>query len=337
VRAAPDFWLSSGHHLLDRDAAGWLTVTDAFLKAYLARPELVPPDDACAAERGLHAALLADPRRTVASAEIAAIADADARENWQVMIGWRDHLLSHETLEAAYLTIARRSIRFPHIFIDQLVHLILRGMLEDCDDVLVVRAAELLFRPQKVRASDGFLIASDAEKAPASSPHPESPLYLLLGVQTPADVELLTEANAKDYWTRSDRFDMALDLSAGQRGTAALADVMTRWISHLLAVDVAIEPLPRLDGVEFPWYVGLDAEASRIGEMLWNGELLDDTTRHHLVGLYRLTFADPSHMMEKVRGEPVYLLAATTADDVLRMKPQNLIVGLPIHHEEVVH
>jgi hypothetical protein len=42
-------------------------------------------------------------------------------------------------------------------------------------------------------------------------------------------------------------------------------------------------------------------------------------------------------MMEKVRGEPVYLLAATTADDMLRLKPQNLIVGLPLHHEEVVH
>jgi hypothetical protein len=337
VTAARDFWLSSGHHLLDRDAAGWLIVTDEFLKAYLARPELVPPGDACAAERRLHAALLADPRRTVAAAEISAIADADACENWQMMIGWRDHLASHDTLEAAYLAIARRSIRFPHIFIDQLVHLIVRNMLEDCDDAFVVRAAELLFRPQRLRSSDGFLIASDAETAPASGPHPESPLYLLLGVQTPADVELLTDANANDYWPRSDRFDMALDLSVGQRGAAALADVMARWISHLLAVDVTIEPLSRLDGVEFPWYVGLDAEASRIGEMLWNGEPLDDAMRGRLVGLYRLTFADPTHMTERVRGEPVYLLAATTADDVLRLKPQNLIVGLPVHHAEVVH
>ncbi|MDB5518093.1 MAG: hypothetical protein JWQ17_4851 [Tardiphaga sp.] len=337
MTASRDFWVSSGHHLLDRDAAGWLMVTDEFLKAYLARPELVPPNEACAAERRLHAALLADPRRIVTSAEIAAIADADARENWQMMIAWRDHLISHETLEAAYLDIVRRSIRFPHLFIDQLVHLILRNMLEHCEDAFVVRAAELLFRPQKVRASDGFLIASDAETAPASGPHPESPLYLLLGVQTPADVELLDATNAGSYWTRSDLFDMALDLSSGQRGAAALADVMTRWISHLLTVDVAIEPLPRLDGVVFSWYVGLDAEASRIGEMLWNGEPLDDATRSHLVGLYRLTFADPTCMMEKVRGEPVYLLAATTADDMLRLKPQNLIAGLPLHYGEVVH
>ena len=38
-----DFWLSCGHHLLDRDAGGGLVVTDEFLKAYLARPELTPP------------------------------------------------------------------------------------------------------------------------------------------------------------------------------------------------------------------------------------------------------------------------------------------------------
>jgi hypothetical protein len=48
-----DFWLASGHHLLDRDAAGRLVVTDEFLKAYLARPELVPPPEACPAERKL--------------------------------------------------------------------------------------------------------------------------------------------------------------------------------------------------------------------------------------------------------------------------------------------
>ena len=43
-----DFWLSCGHHLLDRDEAGALVVTDEFLKAYLARPELSPPSEACA-------------------------------------------------------------------------------------------------------------------------------------------------------------------------------------------------------------------------------------------------------------------------------------------------
>src|SRR6202011_1654124 len=88
--AMRDFWLSCGHHLLDRDAGGGLVVTDDFLKVYLARPELTPPPEACAVEKTLHATLMTDPRRAVASDEIGAIADADARENWQVLIAFRD-------------------------------------------------------------------------------------------------------------------------------------------------------------------------------------------------------------------------------------------------------
>ncbi|MBM3573685.1 MAG: hypothetical protein FJX52_15195, partial [Alphaproteobacteria bacterium] len=92
-----DFWLSCGHHLLDRDEGGGLLLTDDFLKVYLARPELVPPPEACDAERVLHARLLAEPRRAVAEADVAAIADADARENWQVMLAFRNQLMRHPT------------------------------------------------------------------------------------------------------------------------------------------------------------------------------------------------------------------------------------------------
>ena len=103
-----DFWISSGHHLLDRDEAGHLLVTEAFLKAYLARPELLPPESACEAEMGLHHDLLMHhPRRPVAEQEIAAILDADARENWQFMLTFRDHLLANPSLEAAYIVLAR--------------------------------------------------------------------------------------------------------------------------------------------------------------------------------------------------------------------------------------
>ena len=87
-----DFWLACGHHLTERDPAGRLVVTNELLQAYLARPELAPPQTACVAERTLHAAMLDNPRRPAAASEIAAIADADARENWTLMIAFRDHL-----------------------------------------------------------------------------------------------------------------------------------------------------------------------------------------------------------------------------------------------------
>src|SRR5215472_13981488 len=89
-RAMSDFWLSCGHHLLDRDRNGRLGVTDEFMKLYLARPEVVPPPGACVIERSLQAALLRDPWRAVAADEIDAMAEADARENWRYLIALRD-------------------------------------------------------------------------------------------------------------------------------------------------------------------------------------------------------------------------------------------------------
>jgi hypothetical protein len=334
---ARDFWLACGHHLLDRDAAGKLVVTDEFLKAYLARLELVPPPEACAAERKLHEALLSDPRSFVAPSQVAAIADADARENWEVMIGWRDHLVKHHTLEAAYLDIVRHNIRFPQLLVGQLTQAILRNALDDCDDAFVLRAAEMLFRPQKLAMQEGLVTAIDVETEALKGRQPRSPLVALLGLPVASEVDMLNDATAASYWERSDRFDMALDLTAGQRGLVALGDVIRRWLSHLLAIDVAIEPLTELRDAPLSWYVGLDSEATRIGDAIWNGSDLDDAIRARLIGLYRLTFRNPEDMIERVRGEPVYLLAAMTADEVLRLKPQNLLTGLPIRQGEAVN
>src|SRR5690348_17236148 len=100
-----DFWAASGHHLLDRGHDGRLVVTDEFIKVYLARPELQAPPGACAIERDLHAALFAEPRLAVDAAAVEAIADADARENWRLMITFRDALLGHGSIEAAYLAL----------------------------------------------------------------------------------------------------------------------------------------------------------------------------------------------------------------------------------------
>jgi Family of unknown function (DUF6352) len=333
-----DFWLSCGHHLLDRDATtGKLLVTGEFLKVYLARPELVPPPEACAAERRLYGALLSDPRFPVAPSEVSAIADADARENWEVMIGWRDHLVKHRTLEAAYLEIVRHNIRFPHIFIGQLMQAILRNALDDCEDVFTLRAAEIFFRPQKLLVQDDMITAIDEETELLLGRQPRSPLVAFLGLPAATEVDMLNDTTAGGYRERSDRFDMGLDLTAGQRGLAALGDAITRWLAHLLAIDVAIEPLSELRNEPFSWYVGLDSEATRIGDALWKGSDLDEDTRSRLVGLFRLTFRNPEDMIEKVRGEPVYLLAAMTAENVWHLKPQNLVTGLPVRHGEMVN
>jgi hypothetical protein len=332
-----DFWLSCGHHLIDRDAGGGLLATDAFLKAYLARPELAPPDEACVVERTLHAALLTQPRRPVASGEIAAMADADARENWAMMVAFRDRLLAHPTIEAAYLSLVREGMGgTPPLFVNQLVHVILRNMLDGCDDAYVLRAAELFFRQQRLTTHEGSLLAVDEETVAGMHAQSASPLVSLLGVPPAAEIDVLNDDNAEGYWARSDRFDMALDLTAGRRGLAALGEVIVRWVKHLLALDVTVEPIVQADDVTLSWYVGLDAEGTRIGDALWNDETLEEAQLSRIIGVYRLIVRDPSLILEAARGEPIYLIMAMTADGTLRMKPQNLIAGLPLRQLEAV-
>jgi len=332
-----DFWLSCGHHLLDRDPGGCLLLTDEFLKLYFARPEVIPPAEACPAERSLHAALLADPRRPVTAAETAAVADADARENWQLLIGFRDHLLRHRTLEAAYANLVRKGVgKTPPLFISQLVHVILRNALDGVDDARVVRAAELFFRTQRVTLHEGSLLVADEETVGGINPAPVTPLVSMLGIPAEAEIDILNDDNAASYWERSDRFDMALDLTGGRAGLAALGEAMRRWIAHVLGLEVTIKPLTALHEAPLSWYVGLDAASTRLGDRLWNGETLDNAAMSAVVGLFALRFCDASVMLDKVKGEPIYLILAMTADKTIRMKPQNLITGLPIKHLEVV-
>jgi Family of unknown function (DUF6352) len=332
-----DFWLSCGHHFLDRDDGGGYVVTDDFLKVYLARPELLPPSDACPAERNLFSALLADPRLRVATSEILAITDADARENWQLLISFRDHLLAHRTLEAAYVDLIRRGVgRTAPLFINQLVHAILRNALNDVTDPRILRAGELFFRTQRVTLHENSLIAADEETIAGASQMPVSPLVSMLGLPAEAAIDVLNDDNAHTYWQRSDRFDMALDLTAGRDGLSALAKVMELWIGHLFGFEVTIDALTELRDTAVTWYVGLDSEATQIADALWQNEEPDENATTRVVGLFRLTFRDPRLMLDKVKGEPVYLILAMTRDHLIRMKPQNLVAGLPVAHSEAV-
>jgi hypothetical protein len=217
------------------------------------------------------------------------------------------------------------------------VQLILRNLLDGCEDPFVLRAAELLFRPQRLALHDGSLIAADNETVAGTGATPPSPLVSMLGLPMEAQIDVLVDENAHSYWERSDQFDMALDLTAGRNGLAKLGEVMTLWTRHLLGIGVEIEPLNEMRDVSFNWYLGLDAAGSRIGDALWHGHDLDEQTRSSVVGLYQLNFKDPDVVDLGIRGQPVYLILAMTPDKVLHVKPQNLLTGLPIRQLEATN
>jgi hypothetical protein len=327
-----EFWVSSGHHLTHRIEGGGLAVTDALLLAYLARPELVPPEEACAAERALHAALLDEPRRPVPATELAALEDSDARENWAMMLGFRARLLAAPTIERAYLDLVRGGVgQIPPIFLDQLAHLILRNALDGCVDPYVLRAGELFFRPQKASVHQGALLLADAEIIDAAAPNGQSsPLLAMLGREPITELDILNADTAWTYWSRSDAFTMALNLGADPKSRDGLARVIEAWIRHLLHVEVAVQPIPALEDPDWRWFVGLDAEATRIGNALWAGEPVEEAAQRRILALFRLDFADRRDTLDRVAGHPVYLILAMGADDRVRMKPQNLVLGLPL-------
>jgi Family of unknown function (DUF6352) len=161
---AQDFWRHSGFHLLRRDASGRLLVSDDFLRAYYLRPELRPVAESCADEIALHQALLDAPRMQVEAAQIEAIADADARSNYRIVLDFRKRLLAVPTLEACYLGLfAGGNVGVPPLFIDQLAQIILRNILEGAEDALELRAAELFYREQKASLHEGAVMLADLE------------------------------------------------------------------------------------------------------------------------------------------------------------------------------
>jgi len=331
----PDFWKDCGYGLLKRAGDGRLVVTDDYLRAYYQRPELAPVEESCAAERALHASLMAEPRRKVNEREIGAVADADARENYWVMMRFRDQLLAAPTLEAFYFDLFRRDIAVPPDFIHHTVQVILRGLLDGTDDALQARAAELFFRPQRTTVKDGaVLLADDATVEMHAAAGLSGTIgQLLKETQTPVrtvELDVLDGKNSAEYWRRDSRFDTVLNLNPGRPGCAAFARVLERWIAHFHGTRVSISSVREIPDEEWVWHVGLDAEATEMLNEIYDGGDVEEDRMKRIIGLFRAEFPDPSALRPEISGSAVFLGLAAAADGRLRMKPQNLLMNLPL-------
>jgi hypothetical protein len=335
-----DPWVASGHHLCDRDAAGRLVPTPDLWRAFLARPELVPPAEACAAEVALHTTLLADPLRPVSDAALSALADPDARENWGYFRRFRDRVAALPTLEAAFIALFRGSVSgIPPLFLQMLTQLVVRAAMEGVGDAFTLRAAEVLFRPQRAAIRQGALLLADEEWLEGLGGGDDLGAVGRLLAEAGAsprevEVEVLSEANAADYARRSDTHDLALDIAEGRPGQHAFARALERLVAHLLGETVAIRPAAVIEDPDWRWHVGLDVEATGIVNDLWNGEAVEQARLARILWLGALEFADPSRVLPRARGKPVFLALAMDAAQRVRCKPQNLVAGLPLLPKE---
>jgi hypothetical protein len=330
-----DFWKSSGLHLVTREPNGWLRVTPDLIRAYLTRPEVHPIDESCENEVALFESLMDDPYRPVPDAELRAIADPDAAENYQVLLDYRDVLARATTLEGAYLSLMRGgNVTIPPVFIDQIVNVILGGMLAEATDPMQLRAGELFFREQLANIGDGKVMLADAEIVELHAGANGGIIgQLLAETNTPmrrVELDVLTDDNSAIYWDRSDRFDTVIDLRFSQPASHALARVIEAWIAHFLGLEVNVRPTQSIKDEAWRWHIGLDREATQILNDLYNASDVGEDALSRILALYRMEIRDRSRVLADMQGKPVYLALACSPDKKVRLKPQNLLMNLPL-------
>ena len=334
----------------------WLRPTDAWLRPFLELPELALVEQSCAAEIALHEALVASPTRAVAPAELDAVQDDDARANHTMFLAFRDALVAAGTLEAYYLALMRSAqVTIPPVFVERIVQAVVRQLLDASADAFEARAAELLFRPQRLTLTDGRMLCADLatiDLLNETGGFGDIGRLLVQGNAPMAALQMtvLTADNAAEYMThprpRAARHAFVLDLThevasdighgltftmtRAHSGLKALARVLERWVAHLLGVQVAITPLQKIADAAWRWHVGLDVESMALLNDLYEDRAVEAERMQRLISLFKLEFANPAEMRTDVAGKPVYLGLAMTAQGTLRLKPQNLLLNLPL-------
>lgn len=353
-----DFWPSSGFALLTPNARGWLVPTEAYWRLFLTRPEMALVPESCPGETTLHEALSAQPLHVVSEAALLAIEDMDARDNYRHFLAFRDAVQHKGSMEAYYLDLLglpslqrAKALNVPPLFINLVTQACLRNMLDTCTDAFEVRAAEMLFRPQRIHSQGGQVLSGDHSVLDMLNETGGLGDIGRLLTQSNAplravNLEVLTNANAPNYWAASDRHVFLLDLThevtndlshgltftltRARSGLKALARVLERWIAHFIGVVVRIQPEQKIDDPHWRWHVGLDVESTALLNDLYEDRPVETARMHRLVSLFRLEFANPLEMRADVAGKPVYLALCMTVDKLIRLKPQNLLINLPL-------
>jgi hypothetical protein len=277
---------------------------------------------------------MAHPRTEITEHDLEAVEDADARDNYRVILKFRQKLLDAGTVEGCYMSLFKAPIDIPPMFVDQLAHVILRNLLDGTEDALRLRAAEVFFREQKATIQDGHVLLADLETVEmhASGNQYGSIGRLIVEAQgdlAKVDLDVLDRANAAIYWERESRHDTVISVTYGRPALDALCRVLELWIEHFLSVKVQIKPVRKIDEARWAWHIGLDAESTAILNELWAGTEIEHGRMRNILAIFALQFEEPAAMRADIAGRTIYL-ALACEEGVVRMKPQNLLTNLPL-------
>jgi len=332
-----NYWPNSAYKTLAVSLDRQLLVTDDFLRMYLQRPELSLVSESCTKEQSLHQRLTENPRAEVAEGEIAAMADKDIQENYRVWLRYRARILAASSLESFYMSLFKgEGVDVPPLFVSQLAQIFVRHILGEDVHPLEARMGELFFRTQKITViEDGIVMGADDETVVRNAQAGDTGniMDLLKGksmTMRSADLDVLYEENADEYWARNADFDFAVQLNFGHEPINHFCHVVEKWIKHFLGASVRITPMQQITDPKWSWHVGLDASATEILNKLYNKDLVEADEFEKIICLFRLDFIDEAAVAKAQAGKPVYLAIAMNEQQQLKLKPQNLLFNLPL-------
>ena len=163
------------------------------------------------------------------------------------------------------------------------------------------RAAEMLFRPQKIARARGRR-GDGGGRRRRSSCYATTGGFGSLGEllqqnRTPlrtVDLDVLDDGNAEAYWDRDERHDLAVSLNRGRPALDALCRVLERWVAHFTRrrrddPAAARDRRPALGLARRPRRRGVSALLND----LYNRADVDDERMGRLLCLFELDFAEP--------------------------------------------
>jgi hypothetical protein len=333
---------------------------ERFWQALLERPELELVPESCRDERRLHDALALKPLRAVKPEEIAAIRDDDARANYALLLQFRDGVLSAGSVSAWYAALFKApQITLPPLFIDHAVQHIVQTLVQDLD-AFTRRAAELLYRQQRIAVHEGRILSGDREALDTQQETGglgdlgrlllqnkmnvagfEKQTLQVLSRDTASAFEQSTaQPHYRHTWLLDltheqaaqvgpDQHSFEIRLARSDSGLAALARLLELWIAHFKGVQTRITPLAAVQDASWRWHTGLDTESTHILNALYEQQSLPEAQLKRLLSLFRFDFLEARDCQPELRGKPIYLGLAMNSQGLLKLKPQNLLLNLP--------
>jgi hypothetical protein len=294
-----------------------------FLRGILASPQLALVAESCASEVALHKALRAEPLLNISASELAAIEDADARENYAFYQRLQTQVQAAGGLKAYYWQLIKGEVTVvPPEVMDVMVEVLTNDMLDVSVEANIERqtpekniaiqyaAAEWFYKRQAVHLEDGRVVHDPARDSV------REPLDLSHGMVNELSHGLLFR------------------LSNANSGLKALTQVLEKWVAYMLAdrlaIEVTIKSMPKVDDAAWRWHIGLEATSTAILNDLYVSGEVSPERLGQLVSLFKLEFKNPALVQADVAGKPVYLGLAMDASGHVKIKPHNLLLNLPL-------